>query len=198
VSDPSGSDVQHGTPLGDGGRIEHRIGCGADPRLQRRSPAVPGWRGGLPLGQCGGLVGQRVELRCHQIPLLQLDLDPAEQVGATRGKSAFVRAGLLPRLARENSGYVELDIVRPRRDPLSGDTGLPAAIRSVRQSFDLSQPALGETEAACHEGDPALVAGWLSEVRATAAEGVLDTTAEALANLNPAQVHPRVSLPLQI
>ena len=71
-----------------------------------------------------------------------------------------------------------LDIVRPQRDPLSGNTGLAAAIHSVRQSYGLPQPALAEIEAACRKGDPALVAGWLSEVRAVAAERLLDNTAD--------------------
>jgi WD40 repeat protein len=48
------------------------------------------------------------------------------------GKSSFMRAGLLPRLAREDKHFLPLPIVRPERAVLSGETGL---IRSLQQAL---------------------------------------------------------------
>jgi hypothetical protein len=40
------------------------------------------------------------------------------------GKSSFLRAGLLPRLKRNDQHFFPLNIVRPERSPLFGDSGL--------------------------------------------------------------------------
>src|SRR6185312_12300116 len=85
------------------------------------------------------------------------------------GKSSFLRAGVLPRLRREDRRFVLLDIVRPERNVLSGDSGLAQAITKTRSSFGLTQPSLGEIKAACSNGDVAAVAGWLVEIRDEAA-----------------------------
>ena len=42
------------------------------------------------------------------------------------GKSSFLRAGLVPRLRREDRQFLVLDTVRPERNPLTGDRGLAA------------------------------------------------------------------------
>src|SRR5262249_18220880 len=55
------------------------------------------------------------------------------------GKSSFLRAGLLPRLARDQRHFVPLPIVRPDRRPLSGERGLAAALAKA-QSDLLSAP----------------------------------------------------------
>ncbi|KHO28341.1 hypothetical protein QQ44_02125 [Mycolicibacterium setense] len=65
------------------------------------------------------------------------------------GKSSFMRAGLLPRLAREDRRFVLLGTVRPGRHALTGDTGLAAAIRSTREKLGLTTPSLGEIKTAC-------------------------------------------------
>ena len=48
------------------------------------------------------------------------------------GKSSFLRAGLLPRLARDDRNFLPLPIVRPERAALTGETGL---IRSLEAAF---------------------------------------------------------------
>ena len=48
------------------------------------------------------------------------------------GKSSFLRAGLMPRLRRDDRTFLPMDIVRPERAVLTGDTGLAAAIQSLR------------------------------------------------------------------
>ena len=40
------------------------------------------------------------------------------------GKSSFLRAGLLPRLARDDRPFLPLPIIRPERAAISGETGL--------------------------------------------------------------------------
>lgn len=65
------------------------------------------------------------------------------------GKSSFLRAGLLPRLAREDIRFLPLAIVRPQRNVLTGDSGLAAALHGARQSLGLAAPTLGEIKAAC-------------------------------------------------
>jgi formylglycine-generating enzyme required for sulfatase activity len=40
------------------------------------------------------------------------------------GKSSFLRAGLLPRLARESQHFVTLPVIRPERAALTGESGL--------------------------------------------------------------------------
>ena len=74
------------------------------------------------------------------------------------GKSSFMRAGLLPRLAREEQTFRPLAPVRPGRRVLTGDTGFVASIdRALRlaghhtrrselmQQVEASTPALIET-----------------------------------------------------
>jgi tetratricopeptide (TPR) repeat protein len=47
------------------------------------------------------------------------------------GKSSFLRAGVLPRLARDDRNFLVLPIVRPERAVLSGGNGLIAALVSA-------------------------------------------------------------------
>jgi WD40 repeat protein len=47
------------------------------------------------------------------------------------GKSSFLRAGLMPRLAREDRHFVVLPVMRPGHDVLEGDDGL---VRSLSQA----------------------------------------------------------------
>lgn len=44
------------------------------------------------------------------------------------GKSSFLRAGLLPRLARDDRNFVILPVIRPERAAISGPSGLIASI----------------------------------------------------------------------
>ena len=47
------------------------------------------------------------------------------------GKSSFLRAGLLPRLARDDRNFITLSVIRPERAALSGETGLLRAIETA-------------------------------------------------------------------
>lgn len=49
------------------------------------------------------------------------------------GKSSFLRAGLLPRMMREDAAFLPLPVVRPQRAALYGDTGL---LRSLELAAD--------------------------------------------------------------
>ncbi len=47
------------------------------------------------------------------------------------GKSSFMRAGLLPRLAREDQHFLPLPVIRPERAVLMGETGLIASLEQA-------------------------------------------------------------------
>ncbi len=40
------------------------------------------------------------------------------------GKSSFLRAGLLPRLSRDDRNFLPLPVIRPERAAINGETGL--------------------------------------------------------------------------
>lgn len=114
------------------------------------------------------------------------------------GKSAFMRAGLLPRLQRDDD-YLVLPIVRPERDAIDGETGLASAIYAARQEFSLTEPTLEEIKAACAD-DAGRVREMLTELQHAAAgrtdtEGIptlvlpLDQAEELLAAESGAQTH---------
>lgn len=84
------------------------------------------------------------------------------------GKSSFLRAGVLPRLAREDRRFALLGIVRPGRNALSGDSGLAAAIWAARDRLGLRTPSLGEIKTAC-AGNSKRICALLHEIRHAAA-----------------------------
>jgi WD40 repeat protein len=84
------------------------------------------------------------------------------------GKSSFLRAGLLPRLRREDRRFLVLDIVRPGREVLTGESGLARAIFNARRGFRLNKPDLGEIKSYC-QTNPARVLELLADCQRAAA-----------------------------
>jgi WD40 repeat protein len=89
------------------------------------------------------------------------------------GKSSFLRAGLLPRLAREDRRFALLGIVRPGRNALTGDAGLAAAIWHARDKLGLSAPSLGDIKTACAD-DIERLRELLIEIQQAAADRLPD------------------------
>jgi len=94
------------------------------------------------------------------------------------GKSSFMRAGLLPRLRRDNREFVVLDIVRPERNVLTGPTGLANAIHSTCRRLGLTEPHLADIKAACRTNSRRL-RELLREIQEAAARSVLMEEAES-------------------
>lgn len=84
------------------------------------------------------------------------------------GKSSFLRAGLLPRLRRDDARFLPLAIVRPQRNVLTGDTGLAAALYAARHTVGLDAPSLGDIKAACLR-EPGRIGDLLGELQRVAA-----------------------------
>lgn len=55
------------------------------------------------------------------------------------GKSSFMRAGLLPRLAREDQHFLPLPVIRPERKVITGDTGLVASLEKALKTAGLAR-----------------------------------------------------------
>jgi WD40 repeat protein len=94
------------------------------------------------------------------------------------GKSSFLRAGMVPRLQKDDRSYLVLDIVRPELKALTGVSGLAQAICATRQRFGLLDPPLGDIKDACARGDASVLRTWLTECRDAATRQLLDTTAD--------------------
>ena len=94
------------------------------------------------------------------------------------GKSSFLRAGLLPRLRRDDREFVLLDIVRPQRNVLTGDTGFARALHTTRTRLGLTGPQLGQIKQTCLRGDVPLVREWLLEAQRAAGSRLLDEHGE--------------------
>lgn len=56
------------------------------------------------------------------------------------GKSSFLRAGLLPRLKRDDRNFLPLPIVRPERAVISGETGLVRVLEGAFESAHIAMP----------------------------------------------------------
>ena len=80
------------------------------------------------------------------------------------GKSSFLRAGLLPRLARDDAHFVVLPPIRPERAALSGESGLVAALAAA-----LPARPRAELRAAAQAGAAALKPALAQLVAAAAA-----------------------------
>ena len=68
------------------------------------------------------------------------------------GKSSFLRAGLLPRLARDDRHFLPLSVVRPETAPISGDRGLAQALARIMKQLGLSGSNPGDLKARLSAG----------------------------------------------
>ncbi|MDH2414454.1 TIR domain-containing protein [Nocardioides sp. CER19] len=89
------------------------------------------------------------------------------------GKSSFLRAGLLPRIRRDDRHFLVAGTVRPGRDVLTGERGLAHAIHRLRVDMGLRAPALADVKDACSRGDALFVADLLEEARQEARRRLL-------------------------
>lgn len=88
------------------------------------------------------------------------------------GKSSFLRAGLVPRLRRDDRNFAVLGIVRPEHCVLEGDNGFAAAICATRERLGLKTLELADVKAACRD-DTSRVHALLVEIQEEAAKAVL-------------------------
>jgi formylglycine-generating enzyme required for sulfatase activity len=89
------------------------------------------------------------------------------------GKSSFVQAGLLPRLARQDNEFLPLPVVRPGTNPFLGESGLVRAIELAQSAagMPLARPDL---RAAVDSGEPGvrrLLGNLISSLRIGEAAG---------------------------
>ncbi|MEA2897583.1 MAG: hypothetical protein QOJ84_3198 [Bradyrhizobium sp.] len=56
------------------------------------------------------------------------------------GKSSFLRAGLLPRLARDDRNYLALPVIRPERAAITGEGGLLRSLEAVLVMHGVRMP----------------------------------------------------------
>ena len=54
------------------------------------------------------------------------------------GKSSFLRAGLLPRLKRDDRHFLPLPIIRPERAAINGETGLLSALEDAFKAVGIA------------------------------------------------------------
>lgn len=82
------------------------------------------------------------------------------------GKSSYLRAGLLPRLERDDRHFLALPIVRPERAAISGDTGLLRSLEAAAKARGLKR-SRADLKGAIAAGAPA-VAALLADLAAAA------------------------------
>ncbi len=88
------------------------------------------------------------------------------------GKSSFLRAGLIPRLQREDRRFLVLGVLRPEGAALTGEQGLAAAIEAGRRAVGLTGPPLGALKAALSNAQQ--VCQLLADIRTSAAARLQD------------------------
>jgi hypothetical protein len=104
------------------------------------------------------------------------------------GKSSFLRAGLLSRLRRDDRHFYPLPVIRPERDPISGEFGLT---RSLSKSFaDIGMPPINPGDIRNRlETDPVVLVDLLRQLLAGIQKRFVGITAD---NIKP----PTLLLPI--
>ena len=87
------------------------------------------------------------------------------------GKSSFLRAGLLPRLARDDRTFLTLPVIRPEGGALLGETGLLAALEGAFQAGAIPQSRAALRQAVAAGG--AALKPLLAQLAARAIEGMV-------------------------
>ena len=159
------------------------VGVGADsfawppPEDPKRSP----YRGWQPLESVDAAVyfGRDAQIVRALDELDEMRRDGRERMfvilGASGvGKSSFLRAGLLPRLQRDDRRFLTMPILRPERRALTGDSGLARSIHRLRADVGLAQPSLGAIKNAIT--DPQRVRAWLTEAVGAARGQLMDAS----------------------
>ena len=96
------------------------------------------------------------------------------------GKSSYLRAGLIPRLRRDDRNFLLLGIMRPERNALTGRQGLAAAIFDGRRAVGFTGTALADIKQACTDDrGPELVYELLMEVRTAGTARLSESGASA-------------------
>jgi formylglycine-generating enzyme required for sulfatase activity len=124
--------------------------AGLDPRFfawpREHEPGRPPYRGLKPLeAEDAGIFFGRDAPIVEALDTLRGLRDGAAPrllviLGASgAGKSSFLRAGLLPRLARDDRNFLPLSVVRPERAAITGETGLLHAVEAALAAHGLSQ-----------------------------------------------------------
>jgi len=88
------------------------------------------------------------------------------------GKSSFLRAGLIPRLVRDDRHFFPLTPIRPEREPLYGERGLAHALHSAQAALKLPAANLGDIKARLRQG-PAALAELLRQLQDAASRRIL-------------------------
>jgi formylglycine-generating enzyme required for sulfatase activity len=92
------------------------------------------------------------------------------------GKSSFLRAGLFPRLARDDRNFLPLGIIRPGRAAITGETGL---LRALEGACELVRFAVPRADLrAAIQGGAAKLRPFLQELADKATPIALDTCAQ--------------------
>ena len=103
------------------------------------------------------------------------------------GKSSFLRAGLLPRLARDDRHFFPLEAIRPERNPLNGERGLASSLSKANRRLQITPVNPGELKSALKEG-PERFSALLRNIRNAVQARIIDLPVDA--------PHPTIILPI--
>ena len=91
------------------------------------------------------------------------------------GKSSFLRAGLWPRIERDDRKFLALPVVRPERAALSGERGLIASLSSAFKTLEVRRT---QAEIEARLKNKAGFAELLSELQSAAQKRLIDESAK--------------------
>lgn len=93
------------------------------------------------------------------------------------GKSSFLRAGLVPRLERDDRRFLTLPVLRPSQAALTGETGLVEALH--QGAMDLGRPHLTRAEIERRLKEPTGLGPLLAKLQKAATERLHNPSARA-------------------